>query len=71
MNHNMKKPLISFVIAISLLIIDGCRKDFEATAEHKATYGWEMFEMKDYLQSKEWFSTLSRLIRNGKMAIMD
>ena len=51
MNYNMKKPLISFVIAISLLIIDGCRKDFEATAEHKATYGWEMFEMKDYLQS--------------------
>ena len=56
MNYNIKKPLISFVIAISLLIIDGCRKDFEATAEHKATYGWEMFEMKDYLQSKEWFS---------------
>ena len=25
-------------------------------SEHKATYGWEMFEMKDYLQSKEWFS---------------
>ena len=56
MNYNTKKPLISFVIAISFLIIDGCRKDFEATAEHKATYGWEMFEMKDYLQSKEWFS---------------
>ena len=56
MNYNIKKPLISFIIAISLLIIDGCRKDFEATAEHKATYGWEMFEMKDYLQSKEWFS---------------
>ena len=53
MNYNIKKPLISFVIAISLLIFDGCRKDFEATAEHKATYGWEMFEMKDYLQSKE------------------
>ena len=40
MNYNMKKPLISFIIAISLLIIDGCRKDFEATAEHKATYGY-------------------------------
>ena len=32
------------------------QKDFSATAEHKASYGWEMYELKDYLKSKEWFT---------------
>ena len=47
----------TFVLCVlALLLIDGCRKDFSATAEHKASYGWEMYELKDYLKSKEWFT---------------
>ena len=32
------------------------QKRLSATAEHKASYGWEMYELKDYLKSKEWFT---------------
>ena len=53
--HNRK--IHTFVLCVlALLLIDGCRKDFSATAEHKASYGWEMYELKDYLKSKEWFT---------------
>ena len=51
----LKKTTLLFFFSIGILFIDGCRKNFTATAEHKASYGWEMYELKDYLKSREWF----------------
>ena len=51
----LKKTTLLFFVSIGILFIDGCRKNFTATAEHKASYGWEMYELKDYLKSREWF----------------
>ena len=56
MSGFIKKIPAILISIISFLFIDGCRKDFSATAEHKASYGWEMYETSDYLKSKEWFS---------------
>ena len=56
MRHYVKKISPFLLCVLALLFIDGCRKDFSATAEHKASYGWEMYERKDYLKSKEWFT---------------
>lgn len=55
MSKTLKKHTLLFFVAIGILFIDGCRKNFSATAEHKASYGWEMYELKDYLKSREWF----------------
>ena len=54
MRHYVKKTSPFLLCILALLFMDGCRKDFSATAEHKASYGWEMYELKDYLKSKEW-----------------
>lgn len=51
----MKKPFIYFIITVSLLLTDGCRKNYVVTSEDESSYGWEIFEQKDYLKSKEWF----------------
>ena len=55
MSKILKKTTLLFLASLGILLIDGCRKDFSATAEHKASYGWEMYELKDYLKSREWF----------------
>ena len=55
MSKILKKTTLLFFVSIGILFIDGCRKNFSATAEHKASYGWEMYELKDYLKSREWF----------------
>lgn len=55
MSKILKKTTLLFIVSIGILFIDGCRKNFSATAEHKASYGWEMYELKDYLKSREWF----------------
>ena len=55
MSKILKKTTLLFIVSIEILFIDGCRKNFSATAEHKASYGWEMYELKDYLKSREWF----------------
>ncbi len=55
MKRIMKKPLIYFIITVSLLLTDGCRKNYVVTSEDESSYGWEIFEQKDYLISKEWF----------------
>ena len=55
MKRIMKKPFIYFIITVFLLFMDGCRKPYVATAEDESSYGWKMFEQKDYLKSKEWF----------------
>ena len=51
----LKKTTLLFFVSIGILFVDGCRKNFSTTAEHKASYGWEMYELKDYLKSREWF----------------
>ena len=55
MSKTLKTHTLLFFVSIGILFIDGCRKNFSATAEHKASYGWEMYELKDYLKSREWF----------------
>ena len=56
MNYFIKKiPLLSLVLFL-VFFAEGCRKDFSATAEHKASYGWEMYETSDFIKSKEWFA---------------
>ena len=55
MKRIMKKPFIYFIITVSLLFTDGCRKNYIVTSEDESSYGWEIFEQKDYLKSKEWF----------------
>jgi len=55
MSKILKKTTLLFFVSLGILFIDGCRKNFSATAEHKASYGWEMYELKDYLKSREWF----------------
>ena len=55
MSKILKKHTLLFFVSLGILFIDGCRKNFSATAEHKASYGWEMYELKDYLKSREWF----------------
>ena len=56
MRNIIKKISTALICVFAILFIEGCRKDFSATAEHKASYGWEMYETSDYLKSKEWFS---------------
>jgi len=56
MRSFIKKSIPISLGIVTFLFIDGCRKDFSATAEHKASYGWEMYELSDYLKSKEWFA---------------
>ena len=55
MSKILKKTTLLLFVSLGILFIDGCRKNFSATAEHKASYGWEMYELKDYLKSREWF----------------
>ena len=55
MSKILKKTTLLLFVSLGILLIDGCRKNFSATAEHKASYGWEMYELKDYLKSREWF----------------
>ncbi len=55
MNRTLQKTTLLCFILLITLFVNGCRKNFSATAEHKASYGWEMYELKDYLKSKEWF----------------
>ena len=52
----IKKIIPMSLGLLTLFFADGCRKDFTATAEHKASYGWERYELSDYLKSKEWFA---------------
>ena len=62
----LKKTTLLFFVSIGILFVDGCRKNFSATAEHKASYGWEMYELKDYLKSREWFFNSVETDKNWK-----
>ena len=39
-----------------MLIFAACRKQWNATEEDMANYGWTLYEQGDYLGSYEWFS---------------
>jgi tetratricopeptide (TPR) repeat protein len=39
-----------------LLIFAACRKQWNATEEDMADYGWTLYEQGEYLDSYEWFS---------------
>jgi len=43
-------------IAVLMLIFAACRKQWNATEEDMANYGWTLYEQGDYLGSYEWFS---------------
>ncbi len=55
MTRRMSKTTLLFIMAIGLITMDACRKNFYATAEDMAEYGWELFETKEYLPSNAWF----------------
>jgi len=41
---------------VLMLIFAACRKQWNATEEDMANYGWTLYEQGDYLGSYEWFS---------------
>jgi tetratricopeptide (TPR) repeat protein len=43
-------------ITVLMLIFAACRKQWNATEEDMANYGWTLYEQGDYLGSYEWFS---------------
>ena len=43
-------------ITMLMLIFAACRKQWNATEEDMANYGWTLYEQGDYLGSYEWFS---------------
>jgi len=43
-------------ITVLVLIFAACRKQWNATEEDMANYGWTLYEQGDYLGSYEWFS---------------
>ena len=47
--------LIIFTIVL-VLIFTACRREWLATEEDMANYGWSLYEQGDYLASYEWFS---------------
>ena len=39
-----------------MLLLGACRKQWSATEEDMANYGWSLYEQSEYLASYEWFS---------------
>ena len=52
----MKHSRLLLSIFILLLIFVACRKQWNATDEDMANYGWILYEQGDYVGSYEWFS---------------
>ena len=52
----MKHSRLLLSIFILLLIFVACRKQWNATDEDMANYGWILYEQGEYLDSHEWFS---------------
>ncbi len=44
--------LTALLVAMALV---SCRKQYHATEEDLANYGWELFESGDYSESNQWF----------------
>ena len=43
-------------MAVLMLLFAACRKQWNATEEDMANYGWSLYEQSEYLASYEWFS---------------
>jgi len=56
----MKHSRLLLTIFILLLIFVACRKQWNATEEDMANYGWFLYEQGEYLGSYEWFSNSTR-----------
>ena len=52
----MKHSRLLLSIFILLLVFAACRKQWNATEEDMANYGWTLYEQGEYLDSYEWFS---------------
>jgi len=59
MINRFNKSTCLFVLVLSLMTIDGCRKDYASTSEDMAEYGWVLYETAatgtEYLISNNWF----------------
>lgn len=53
--NKLNKSLLYFVLALGFITIEGCRKTYYATADHKALYGWDMFKEGKFEDSRVWF----------------
>ena len=47
-------------ITMVMLIFAACRKEWTATEEDMANYGWVLYEQGDYVASYDWFSNSVR-----------
>ena len=47
-------------ITMVMLIFAACRRQWNATEEDMANYGWILYEQADYIASYEWFSNSVR-----------
>ena len=56
----MKHSRLLLSIFILLLIFVACSKQWNATEEDMANYGWFLYEQGEYLGSYEWFSNSTR-----------
>ena len=52
MNYNR----LFLYMAVLMLLFAACRKQWNATEEDMANYGWSLYEQSEYLASYEWFS---------------
>ena len=64
MIRRLRKTTLLFMIAIGVISIDACRKNYDATAEDMSEYGWVLYTAEDYLSSNEWFN--SSIVENDK-----
>ena len=64
MIRRLRKTTLLFMIAIGVISIDACRKNYDATAEDMSEYGWVLYTAEDYLSSNEWFK--SSIVENDK-----
>jgi len=55
MTGRIQRTTLLFMAVIGLTTMDACRKNFSATAEDMAEYGWDLYETKDYLTCNSWF----------------
>jgi len=58
MMNRIHRANLFFILTIGLITVDACRKNYYASAEDMAEYGWVLFEKKtfeDYLSSNSWF----------------
>ena len=55
MINHLKSAFILFAITLTVLYFPNCRGDVIATDEDYSTYGWSMYENKEYRDALVWF----------------